>query len=44
MFQLFFGGDWLTVERAINAQRKRLDGDNMFEMLAGLIPKNEDWL
>jgi len=43
VLQLFFGGDWLTVERAIGAQRRRLDGDNLYEMLAGLIPKNEDW-
>jgi hypothetical protein len=43
LLRVFFGGDWLTVERALGAQRKRIDGDTMHEMLAGLIPKNEDW-
>jgi len=40
---VLFGGDWLTVERAMAAQRMRLDGDTLYELLAALVPKHEDW-
>lgn len=41
--QVFFGGDNLTVERAVNAQRASADGDNPWDRLEGVVPKNEDW-
>ncbi|XP_013382166.1 uncharacterized protein LOC106152931 [Lingula anatina] len=41
--QIFFGGDNLTVERAVNAQRASLDGDSPWERLQGIVAKNEDW-
>ena len=38
-----FGGDQLTEERAINVQKSLLDGETIYERLAGLQPKIEDW-
>jgi len=40
---LLFGGDQLTEERAINAQRGFLDARNDYEMMQGLKPIYEDW-
>ena len=31
------------MERILGAQAKRMDGDSLYEMLAGFIAKNEDW-
>ena len=38
-----FGGDQLTEDRAISAQKALSDGDTIFERLGGLQPKFEDW-
>lgn len=40
---LLFGGDQLTGERIINAQKGFYDGRNDYEMLQGLKPIYEDW-
>jgi len=40
---VFFGGDELTEERARNIQKARADGENTFERLDAVWPKNEDW-
>ena len=40
---LLFGGDQLTEERIINAQKGFYDGRNDYEMLQGLKPIYEDW-
>lgn len=41
--RLFFGGDQLTDERAVNCKDARSDGDTSFERLEGFISKVEDW-
>ena len=38
-----FGGDQLTEERAISAQKAMKNGDTNLEKLLGLDPKFEDW-
>lgn len=40
---MLFGGDQLTGERIINAQKGFYDGRNDYEMLQGLKPIYEDW-
>lgn len=37
------GGDQLTCERQVGAQRHRMDGDTVHEQLELLEPVTEDW-
>ena len=40
---LLLGGDGLSFERAIGAQRARLDAVTVEDRFDGLIPTSEDW-
>lgn len=40
---ILFGGDQLTRERAMHAQRAKAQSRNALRKLQGLLPKSEDW-
>jgi hypothetical protein len=41
--RILFGGDQLTVERAIGAMGAVMDSETPFKQLKGIIPKVEDF-
>ena len=43
LYKVTFGGDHLTVERAVGAVAAVADSDNPYERLEGLIIKHEDF-
>ena len=43
LYKVAFGGDHLTVERAVGAVAAVADSDNPYERLEGLIIKHEDF-
>ena len=43
LYKVAFGGDHLTVERAVSAVAAVADSDNPYERLEGLIIKHEDF-